>query len=110
MPELGRLPLTNIWGIAGRLARRLTNMGIPLPLALKQTDARFIRERFSVMLERTVRKLQGIPCIALEEAPPDKKTIMASCSFGKLVTERREMEEAVASYAYCAGNISRPGA
>ena len=58
-----------------------------------------MRERFSVTLERTVRELQGIPCIALEEAPPDRKTIMASRSFGRLVTERPEMEEAVASYA-----------
>jgi len=97
--ELARLPLTDIWGIAGRLARRLVEIGIATPLALKRTDARFIRERFSVTLERTVRELQGIPCIALEEAPPDKKTIMASRSFGKLVTARQEMEEAVASYA-----------
>ena len=52
----------------------------------------------SVTLERTVRELQGIPCIALEEAPPDRKTIMASRSFGRLVTARSEMDEAVASY------------
>jgi putative SOS response-associated peptidase YedK len=43
--------------------------------------------------------LQGIPCIALDDAPPDRTTIMASRSFGRLVTERPEMEEAVASYA-----------
>jgi DNA polymerase V len=97
--ELGRLPLNDIWGIGGRLAHRLMDIGITTPLALKQTEARFIRERFSVTLERTVRELQGIPCIALGEAPPDKKTIMASRSFGKLVTARVEMEEAVASYA-----------
>jgi DNA polymerase V len=89
----------DIWGIAGRLARRLTDLGITSPLALKQTDACFIRERFSVTLERTLRELQGIPCIELEDAPPDRKTIMASRSFGRIVTERREMEEAVASYA-----------
>jgi DNA polymerase V len=96
---LAQLPLTDIWGIAGRLARRLAALGITTPLALKQTDARFVRERFSVTLERTVRELQGIPCIALEEAPPDRKTIMASRSFGRMVTARAEMTEAVASYA-----------
>jgi nucleotidyltransferase/DNA polymerase involved in DNA repair len=93
------MPLTDIWGIAGRLAWRLTELGIDTPLALKKTDARFIRERFSVTLERTVRELQGTPCIALEEAPPDRKTIMVSRSFGRMVTDRREMEEAIASYA-----------
>ena len=97
--ELARVSLTDIWGIGGRLARRLAAQGIATPLALKRTDARFIRERFSVTLERTVRELQGIACIALEEAPPDRKTIMASRSFGRLMTARTEMEEAVASYA-----------
>src|ERR1700733_1795007 len=106
--ELARLPLTDIWGIAGRLARRLTELGITTPLALKQTDARFVRERFSVTLERTVLELRGIPCIALEDAPPDRKSIMASRSFGRLVTARREMEEAVASYAgRAAGKMRR---
>jgi DNA polymerase V len=97
--ELAHLTLTDIWGIAGQLARRLVALGIDTPLALKQADARFIRERFSVTLERTVRELQGTPCIALEEGPPDRKTIVASRSFGRMVTERHEMEEAVASYA-----------
>lgn len=87
--ELGRLPLTDIWGIAGRLARRLTELGIETPLALKQADARFIRERFSVALERTVRELQGTPCVALEEAPPDRKTIVASRSFGRRMRNMR---------------------
>jgi DNA polymerase V len=70
--ELARLPLTDIWGIAGRLGRRLADIGITTPLALKQADARFIRERFSVTLERTALELRGIPCIALEDAPADR--------------------------------------
>ena len=97
--ELARLPLTEIWGIAGRLSRRLADIGITTPLALKQADARFIRERFSVTLERTALELRGISCIALEDAPATRKSVMASRSFGRLVTARREMEEAVASYA-----------
>ena len=97
--ELARLPLTEIWGIAGRLSRRLEDLGITTPLQLKQTDPRFIRERFSVTLERTGRELRGIPCIALEHAPADRKSVMASRSFGKPVTVRHELEEAVASYA-----------
>src|SRR5580700_3204957 len=55
--ELARLPLTDIWGIAGRLSRRLADIGITTPLALKQADARFIRERFSVTRERTALEL-----------------------------------------------------
>jgi DNA polymerase V len=38
--ELARLPLTEIWGIAGRLGRRLAEIGITTPLALKHADRR----------------------------------------------------------------------
>src|SRR5262249_42147758 len=83
--ELGAMELTDLWGIARRLATRLAAIGITTPLALKQTDPRFIRERFNVVLERLVLELRGVPCIRLEEAPPDRKSIMASRSFGRTV-------------------------
>jgi DNA polymerase V len=96
--ELTALELTDLWGVARRLATRLTAIGITTPLALKQADPRFIRERFNVVLERLVLELRGVPCISLEEAPPDRKSIMASRSFGRTVETRAELEEAVATY------------
>jgi DNA polymerase V len=47
----------------------------------------FIRKNFNVVLERTVRELNGEPCISLEEAP--KQQIVCSRSFGERVTTRR---------------------
>ena len=96
--ELAAMELTDLWGVARRLAARLTALGITTPLALKQSDPRFIRERFNVVLERLVLELRGVPCISLEEAPPDRKSIMASRSFGRTVETREELEEAVATY------------
>ena len=96
--ELAGMELTDLWGVAHRLAARLTALGIMTPLALKQADPRFIRERFNVVLERLVLELRGIACIALEEAPPDRKSIMASRSFGRTVETRDELEEAVATF------------
>jgi DNA polymerase V len=61
-------------------------------------DAELIRRRFSVVLERTVRELRGLSCLALEEVAQPKQQIMSSRSFSRLLTERRELEEAVASY------------
>ena len=37
-------------------------------------------------------------CIAFEEAPPDRKSIMASRSFCRMVETREELEEAVATF------------
>lgn len=96
---LARMDLTHLWGVAGRTAARLRAAGIASPSALKRADPRFVRERFTVVLERTARELRGTPCIALDEATPDRKTVMASRSFGRPVTARAEMEEAVATYA-----------
>ena len=97
--ELGAMELTDLWGVARRLAARLTAIGITTPLMLKRADPRFIHERFSVVLERLVQELRGVPCISLEEAPPDRKSIMASRTFGRAIETRAELEEAVATYA-----------
>jgi DNA polymerase V len=95
---LARMELTDIWGIARRMAQRLTDVGIKSPLDLRNADPRFVRERFSVVLERMVYELRGVSCLALEEVTPDRKSIMASRSFGRTVTSREEMIEAVATY------------
>src|SRR3546814_13010663 len=76
----------------------LAALGIPTPIDLKRADPRLIRERFNVVLERTVYELRGVSCLDLEEVTPDRKSIMASRSFGQPVYTRREMEEAVGSY------------
>src|SRR5271170_7444744 len=95
---LGRLELTDLWGIAGRLAERLRAIGIMTPLELRDADHRLVRERFSVVLERMVLELRGVACIGLEEVTPDRKSLVASRSFGRPVETRRELEGAVSVY------------
>jgi DNA polymerase V len=95
---LARLELTDLWGIAGRLAARLNAIGITTPLELHDADHRLIRERFSVVLERMVLELRGVACIGLEEVSPDRKSLIASRSFGQAVETRRGLEEAVSVY------------
>jgi DNA polymerase V len=66
------------------MAERLRALGITNPLAPRDADLCWIRERFSVVTERQVYELRGIPCIALEDLTPDRKSIIASRSFGRL--------------------------
>jgi hypothetical protein len=93
-----RLELTDLWGIAGRLAARLNAIGITTPLELHDADHRLIRERFSGVLERMVLELRGVACIGLEDVTPDRKSLIASRSFGQSVETRRGLEEAVSVY------------
>ena len=72
--------------------------GIMTPLELRYADPRLIRERLSVVLERMVLELRGIACLGLEEVTPDRKSLVASRSFGRPVETRRELEEAVSVY------------
>lgn len=107
---LSRLELTDLWGVAGRLAVRLAALGIFTPLQLRDADPRPLRQALGVVVERLVYELRGLPCLDLEEGTPDRKSIMASRSFGRPVTERREMEEAVATHtARAAEKMRRQG-
>ena len=51
------------------------------------------------VLERMVLELRGVACLGLEEVTPDRKSLVASRSFGRPVETRRELEEAVSVYA-----------
>jgi len=92
------IPVGVVWGIGRKISARLEAMGITTALQLREADAETIRARFSVVVERTIRELRGISCLDLEEVVPEKQQIICSRSFGVLVYDRTELEEAVANY------------
>ena len=63
-----------------------------------RADSASLRSRFGVVVEKTVRELNGTVCLELEDIAPPKQQIMSSRSFGSYVTRREELEEAVSSY------------
>ncbi|ELW9510315.1 Y-family DNA polymerase [Klebsiella oxytoca] len=93
------LPVDEVWGVGRRISKKLEAMGINTVLQLADTDIRFIRKHFNVVLERTVRELRGEPCLGLEEFAPVKQEIVCSRSFGGRITEYHEMRQAICSYA-----------
>uniref|UniRef100_UPI00234C9364 translesion error-prone DNA polymerase V subunit UmuC n=1 Tax=Escherichia coli TaxID=562 RepID=UPI00234C9364 len=80
---LGLQPVGEVWGVGRRLTEKLNALRINTALQLAQANTAFIRKNFSVILERTVRELNGESCISLEEAPPAKQQIVCSRSFGE---------------------------
>ena len=87
-----------VWGVGRRIEERLARMGVRSVQDLRQSDPDQIRAQFSIVLERTVRELQGEPCLALAEVAPPKQQIMASRSFGSPVFELDELREAIANH------------
>ncbi|HBW8255725.1 TPA: Y-family DNA polymerase [Klebsiella pneumoniae] len=93
------LPVDEVWGVGRRISKKLEAMGIKTVLQLADTDIRFIRKHFNVVLERTVRELRGEPCLGLEEFAPVKQEIVCSRSFGERITDYHEMRQAICLYA-----------
>lgn len=93
-----RVAVGEVWGVGRKIDARLEAMGIRTVRELRDADAETLRARFSVVLERTVRELRGESCLDLETLAPNKQQIMASRSFGVLVHDLADLEEAVASY------------
>ncbi|WP_410012260.1 translesion error-prone DNA polymerase V subunit UmuC [Sodalis sp. C49] len=93
------MPVEEVWGIGRRLGKTLRAMGIGTALQLADSHPAFIRNNFSVVLERTVRELRGEPCLEVEEMPAVKQQIICSRSFSSRITRYQDMREAVCSYA-----------
>ncbi|MCP5215514.1 MAG: Y-family DNA polymerase [Pseudomonadales bacterium] len=96
---LKRVPVTAVWGVAKRTAKRLTPLNIQSAWDLASANPKIIRRHSSVCLERTIEELNGRSCLALEELPPAKKQIYCTRSFGKKATEIQPVLEALTLYA-----------
>ena len=95
---LSLMPVSEVWGVGRKLSERLSAMGITTALDLASQNPKDIRSQFSVVLERTVRELNGESCLALEDITPTKQQILCSRSFGQRVTRYTDMHEAISSY------------
>jgi DNA polymerase V len=96
---LQRTPAGEVWGIGRRIAAQLAEAGYVTAWEVANMPAEQARSAWSVVLERTVRELQGISCISLEQAPPPKKQIAVTRSFGHPITTLPPLVEAVSEFA-----------
>ncbi|MGB3599308.1 MAG: translesion error-prone DNA polymerase V subunit UmuC [Marinomonas sp.] len=95
---LALVEVSDVWGVGRRTTAKLKARGVHTALDLANADPKTIRSEFSVVLERTIRELNGVSCLDLELVRPTKQQIICSRSFGHKVTDKRELREAVAKY------------
>ena len=94
---LGNIQLEDIWGISKGWGKRLRSIGIKNPLELQQADPRQIRKLISVIGERMIYELRGHSCLGLEEVV-NKKSITVSRSFGNMISDKDNLEKALANH------------
>jgi DNA polymerase V len=96
---LSTIDVQDLWGVGARIAAKLIPMGIRTVTQLRDADAATIRDKFGVVLERTMFELRGQQCQALEDVAPARKQIMCSRSFGREVHSFDELRQAIVTYA-----------
>jgi DNA polymerase V len=93
------LPVSKVWGIGGKLEAKLNKLGVHDVLRLKRANPKRIRDEFGVLLERTIKELNGESWLELDESLAEAKQVMSSRSFGARVNTLAELQEAVSFHA-----------
>lgn len=104
---LGNMAVGDVWGVGSRLPGKLARLGITTARELKEADPRQIRGLFSVTLERTVRELRGVPCIAFHDVPGGRHQLIYSRLFGTAISDPETMRHALTGYAAVLGRRLR---
>lgn len=100
-------PCQELWGVAGRLAARLAELGIHTAGNLRRASRSLIRQRFGVVGERMVLELGGVSCLELDEVESPRRHLCCSRSFGRPVEDLEELRQAVTTHAERAGEKLR---
>lgn len=99
---MARLSVMEIWGVATRLTKRLNAMGIFSILDLVRADPVVLRDKFSVVMMRTVLELQGTPCIPMEEERIGRDQLIFSRSFSTPITNAAQLRQVLSVYGQMA--------
>ena len=95
---LNHIKVNDVWGVGKRLTLKLHKLNIYTALDLKNANPQRLRQLFSIVMEKTIKELNGEVCIELEDINEPKKEIMCSRSFGRHVRDLIELEEAISTY------------
>ncbi|EAB6419116.1 DNA polymerase V subunit UmuC, partial [Salmonella enterica subsp. enterica] len=93
------VPVEEVWGSGHKMAKRLNHHGIKTVLDLSRLPTSEARKMYSVVLERTVRELNGESCLQLEEISSAKQQIICSRSFGHKVMNYELVRQSVCAFA-----------
>ena len=96
---LGKMSVTDVWGIGGRLGKKLNLMGIHTALDLKKQNPKVMRKHFSVVVERTVEELNGQVCLSWDEVKQPKQEIFSTRSFGERIADINELKSSLITHS-----------
>ena len=104
---MDRFPVGDVWGVGSATARKLTELGIRTAGALRDMPMKQARGIGTVVLERLVAELRGVPSDAVETIEPQRKGMAVTRSFGTPVVDFDTLMGALSQYAMRAGEKLR---
>lgn len=104
---LDRFPVCDVWGVGSATARKLAELGVFTAGKLRDMPTKQARAVGTVVLERLVAELRGIPSGAVESIEPQRKGMAVTRSFGTPVTDFDTLFGAIAQYAMRGGEKLR---
>ena len=111
--SLREISVGRVWGIGRGLAKHMQDEDLmqkrPIHTAydLKMSNPATMRKKFNVVMEKTVRELNGTSCLELEQVRCQHQQILSTRSFGQAVRDLQNLEEAVTLLTTRAGEKLR---
>ena len=103
---LEQTPVVDIWGIGRRMTARLNGLGIENARQLRDMEPEAAEKLLTVIGRQTVMELRGEQCL-LEDLPTPRKTMISSRSFGRRVSRKEDLAQALAMHCAIAGERLR---
>jgi DNA polymerase V len=105
---LAATDVKDIWGIGEEYQKLLKRNGFFTAADFSKAPEEWVRKQMAVVGLRTQQELKGVSCIRWEDAPKAKKNICTSRGFGKLITTKKEVQQAIATFtSSCAQKLRK---
>lgn len=105
---LNKTPIQKVWGIGRNYQKLLLRYQVATAWQFTQLNPGWVKKNMSVVGHRIQRELLGEPCIEIEQVPPAKKVIATTRAFGKKLSDKELIKEAVSTHAIrCAEKLRK---
>ena len=105
---LQRTRVDDIWGVGRRLNAKLLSSGIHYASEFVRLPKSFLQKIGNINLVRTQQELLGQDCVTINPVAIAHKSIMNSRTFGHVLSKKRDISDAIISFAQaCAEQLRR---
>ena len=105
---LSKTKIDDIWGIGRRLNAKLLSCGIHHASEFVRLPKSYLQKIGNINLVRTQQELLGNDCVSINPVTIAHKSIMNSRTFGHVLNKKRDISDAVISFAQsCAAQLRR---